>query len=873
MQSAPTGNSFGGSAFYGGKFTKRTFLFAPRYLQYEYRYIIISMYILNAAAEGRLSGSMKVFWRITAICAVLIFIAATVTFVVWRPAQEEDEEFVSYLDSSVSDDDDRITSSYVSNSDSNFFVRGKQLTQTIRLESQTAPPFLHTFGDTVKIKKTTPEVVRFDSDLTVRKAVILQDTTLEKKDGSLETLSVGQNVNIIGSSDNGKWFYDADGGRFSTQDAVRLCQRNAFEGDQAHPYFISISQKQYIRFGRAGESVYLHFVPDNEFVSLFFEQIPSNFSYELYDSQHNKVGVRVAHAGEKTLQLYHHGQTTQEYVLKLTGAPTDQPICMTFYRDDNEWRQNMTNVEINRQYSGKFDYYGDEDFFTVSEEISDETDAIAMTLDGVDADLQILAYDRNKNLIGRYTRQRGSKEKIVLYGLENLYALGIRTVDGDASLSKYSVRFSYVDVQLLGLETFGFKISSKADWSSDSDAYYTAVCKGLENKQIVEVQAVGKRRVSMTLLTYSGAKYTFKEGENIPLHAGKNTIEIVVENGSDKRKLTLVITDSNGYDVDIAFTRRATTLQSDALGTGKQLASLGAGEKVLCYGNVQNGFLRAELLDGSGKIGWVRQADVFDGYQKCTVPSAYKNAITRLSRQHPNWKFTFVRVGSTLSEAVSAELGQSPIIDTGGGWRRAKESEIRYYMNPENFLNERDIFMFEKQVYQEGIYTRKGIGAVWAQRDEALFSADYYAACFMEAGRIAGLSPYFIAARASVESGGGTSRLAKGQSAGYEGYYNFYGIGAVDSNPIQGAAFAKSHNWNSQRIAIVEGASWIKDQYIMVQQYTPYFIKYSFVPGRKWHQYMTDITAPKLDAAGCYRAHAAGGTLNTAIEFVIPVFD
>ena len=95
----------------------------------------------------------------------------------------------------------------------------------------------------------------------------------------------------------------------------------------------------------------------------------------------------------------------------------------------------------------------------------------------------------------------------------------------------------------------------------------------------------------------------------------------------------------------------------------------------------------------------------------------------------------------------------------------------------------------------------------------------------------------------------------------------------MDSNPRQGAAFAKEHGWNTQRISIVEGAVWIKAQYISVLQYTPYFIKYSFVPERGWHQYMTDISAPLSDARGCYKAHVAGGTLDSAIEFVIPVFD
>ena len=95
----------------------------------------------------------------------------------------------------------------------------------------------------------------------------------------------------------------------------------------------------------------------------------------------------------------------------------------------------------------------------------------------------------------------------------------------------------------------------------------------------------------------------------------------------------------------------------------------------------------------------------------------------------------------------------------------------------------------------------------------------------------------------------------------------------MDSNPSNGAVLAKEYNWNSKRRAMIEGAAWVKSQYISCQQYSIYFMKYSFVPGRTWHQYMTDIAAPYKDAQNYYKAHRAGGTLDNEIEFVIPVYD
>ena len=181
--------------------------------------------------------------------------------------------------------------------------------------------------------------------------------------------------------------------------------------------------------------------------------------------------------------------------------------------------------------------------------------------------------------------------------------------------------------------------------------------------------------------------------------------------------------------------------------------------------------------------------------------------------------------------------------------------------------------MFEKQTYTEGVYSTAGIKSIWSEKEEAILSEDTFVSYFTEAGKSTGLSTYFLTARAALESGHGTSKLALGQITGCEGFYNFYGINATNANPSGGGTFAKEHGWNTRRKAIIEGAAWIKNQYIGCMQYNAYFMKFSFVPTRLWHQYMTDLKAPMLSARDYYKAHANGGTLNDAIEFVIPVFD
>ncbi|MBR5783307.1 MAG: glucosaminidase domain-containing protein [Clostridia bacterium] len=821
---------------------------------------------------------MKSFWKIAWIPLLglaLILVTVITMLSVWQPPEDEDGDFytgmqIFYLDSSTEDNDERLQNSYVNNSGTNFFVQGDQLKNQIYIEENTTTPYRVTFYDRYRQKQQLTATM----DLPMAKRVHLIQDVEETEDGSTATgvtYKAGQELiyREIEKID-GKYYYRLDDDRYiSAVKAVRICQRNAFEGTLSHPFAVDADHEQYLSFTGPGDYVYITFTTDNEFISLFLSGLPKGSSWEMYDHTYHKVSTR--YAGEReTEEIYYRAASAGRFLLKINAADEGQ-VKMGFHRDQNEWQKNMTSAGLDDEYSGVFDYYGDEDFFILGKDVKDDLEALALELSGVDAALQIMAYDENKNLIGRYTSKKGVSEEIVFYGLQDVYALALRTVDGSVRDARYNLRFYYMGVKLHGLETFGFKLASTVE---EGENYYTAVCNGLTGKRITDVQTARKSKITMTLTTAAGNTYSFKEGEDMPLRPGKNTVKIHIENASEDRTLTLCITDRGSYQLGYAFILdNSTPLYSQPLTSSDVLGYLSSGTKVMLTGGKQNNMIGIELTDGSGRSGWVQQHRIFDDYEKCAMPSSYASAINKLKKAHPNWKFTFVKAGKSLDKAVADERKQNPIITTSTRWRTPTESELYYYINPANFLNEQDIFMFEKQTYHEGTYSAEGLAAVWSQREGALASENYYVQCFLEAGKVAGLSPYFIGARASLESGNGTSNLAKGLASGYEGYYNFYGIDAVDANPKKGAIYAKEQGWSTQRIAIVEGAVWIKSQYISVLQYTPYFIKYCFVPGRNWHQYMTDVAAPVQDAGQCYKAHVAGGTLDSEIEFVIPVFD
>lgn len=135
-------------------------------------------------------------------------------------------------------------------------------------------------------------------------------------------------------------------------------------------------------------------------------------------------------------------------------------------------------------------------------------------------------------------------------------------------------------------------------------------------------------------------------------------------------------------------------------------------------------------------------------------------------------------------------------------------------------------------------------------------------AYFVSAAKKYNLNEMYLLAHAIIESGWGTSDLASGYS--YDGlipingktypvgkYYNFYGIGAVDSSPLSGGrSLAIQNGWNSPKAAIEGAALWIAVNYINRADYpqvTLYDMRWDPARSvdthvRSWHQYATSIT-------------------------------
>lgn len=151
-----------------------------------------------------------------------------------------------------------------------------------------------------------------------------------------------------------------------------------------------------------------------------------------------------------------------------------------------------------------------------------------------------------------------------------------------------------------------------------------------------------------------------------------------------------------------------------------------------------------------------------------------------------------------------------------------------------------------------------------------------YAQAFLDGGNKYWLSAVYLAAKSRLETGGGTSTLARGNVAGYQGYYNFYGINATDgtNSHRNAAAWAKEHGWDSPYQAIVEGACTIKTSYILKGQDTLYGTKWDIQgylnSGRPTNQWATNIADAYNKSLG---VSSALKNVDAPLTFKIPVYN
>lgn len=280
-------------------------------------------------------------------------------------------------------------------------------------------------------------------------------------------------------------------------------------------------------------------------------------------------------------------------------------------------------------------------------------------------------------------------------------------------------------------------------------------------------------------------------------------------------------------------------------------------------------------------------------------PEDYKPALRAIHAQHPNWIFRAEHLSMTWATALAAEckVGLNTITKPdswksmeygaynwntntyvaydSGGWVTASPALVAYYMDPRNWLDSTYIFQFEDLSYSAD-HTLEGIKGILPNE------LDEHAEDLLKAAKEAGVNAYYLATL-MVQEGSLKNGLGTGTVPGYEGYYNFFHIGAyavyengvMVMNAVQrGARTAKENGWNTPYKALLGGAKIIENGYVKLGQNTPYYKKFNFTnttSGLYAHQYMSNVADPS--SKGVIRKDKASAeSLKAPLIFNIPVF-
>lgn len=337
-------------------------------------------------------------------------------------------------------------------------------------------------------------------------------------------------------------------------------------------------------------------------------------------------------------------------------------------------------------------------------------------------------------------------------------------------------------------------------------------------------------------------------------------------------------------------------------------------------------------------------------------PSDYAEKLTELHALHPEWNFTPLMVTELNSKytwdyVLYMETDDEPnrsLVPTANaysayhheknetlydaGYYQASKEAVAYFMDPRNFLNEKDIFQFENLAYNSSVTLAQVNSALAGtfMENAKLENGKTYAEYFIEVGRELDISPIHLASRARQEQGNkGTSSQISGKAGDklwyyydkkiqvedgkmvnvpssdytyeslikYNGLYNIYNINATGSGrfpillngmtaaeagtPEMASKWGGSPSWNTKWKAIYGGAYKLAGSYIGNYQNTLYLQKWNVdnrslsktgISKNFWGQYMQNIDAALLEARTTFNSFAENQCIDCAYNFLIPVY-
>ena len=311
-----------------------------------------------------------------------------------------------------------------------------------------------------------------------------------------------------------------------------------------------------------------------------------------------------------------------------------------------------------------------------------------------------------------------------------------------------------------------------------------------------------------------------------------------------------------------------------------------------------------------------------------TFPSNIKPYVDELKKKYPNWEFKALYTNLDWKYVIDKEnvFGKNLVpksysdswkntkpgeynVEVDSGWVDSSRNAVEYAMDPRNFLNYVRVFQFEELSYNLQTNSLDSIEKILYGTEFYNRIVEYktstgsivtmnkkYSDLILSAAKTSGVSSFHLASRIKQEVGPFLSHSSiSGTVSGFKGLYNFYNIGATSSSEPMGAIknglqYAKDGKgassstkekylipWNTKERAITGGAKFIGSSYINLGQNSIYLQKFHVYDTQGgelfWHQYMTNVLAPYSESKLIYNGYSNSNLLNTAMSFVIPIYN
>ncbi len=280
----------------------------------------------------------------------------------------------------------------------------------------------------------------------------------------------------------------------------------------------------------------------------------------------------------------------------------------------------------------------------------------------------------------------------------------------------------------------------------------------------------------------------------------------------------------------------------------------------------------------------------------------YKKLIDELQERHPNWTFTLfytkldwedvieneghsdtrrnplnvIPDSSYYPEDWKCEIDKNKAFDNGT-WLCASNKAIKHQMDIRNVLNEENIFQLKELNYVKNSQTEKGIREIIKG---TFLEKDSVIQALLQASQNANLDPYFVASRLIQEQGRNGTVLAKGYKYKENIIYNVFNVKASGNSTTEilenAAKYSYDQGWDTMEKSIIGGIEFVKKGYINRGQNTLYLQKFDIVKqdGSLYtNQYMQNLMAPKSEASNMLKIYKASGTVDSNLNFIIPLYE